>query len=61
MKLKELRARYNLTQIELGEVAGVTSRTVARWESGRADMSIKVAVKIARHLKISLDDLVEEC
>lgn len=58
MKLKELRARYNMTQTELGEVTGVTSRTVARWESGRTDMSFKAAVKIARYLKISLEELV---
>ena len=45
MKLKELRARYSMTQTKLGKVAGVTSKTVARWESGRADMSFKAAVK----------------
>lgn len=49
-----------MTQTELGKVAGATSRTVARWESGRADMSFKAAVKIARHLKISLEELVDE-
>lgn len=46
MKLKELRARYSMTQTKLGKVAGVASKTVARWESGRADMSFKAAVKI---------------
>lgn len=60
MKLKELRVKYGMTQTELGKVAGVTNRTVARWESGRADMSFKAAVKIARHLKISLEELVDE-
>lgn len=59
MKLKELRARYSMTQTKLGKVAGVTSRTVAKQESGSADMSFKVAVMIVWHLKISLEELVD--
>ena len=59
MKLKELRKERGVTQVELGKAVGATSRTVARWENGSVDMSFKTAVKIARYLKISLEELAD--
>lgn len=59
MKLKELRKARGVTQVELGEAVGATSRTVARWEAEHVDMPFKTAVKIARFLDVSLEDLAE--
>jgi DNA-binding XRE family transcriptional regulator len=32
--VKQVRERFNLTQVELGERIGVSTRTVIRWENG---------------------------
>lgn len=34
-KLKELRARKNLTQENLGNLLNVSQQTIGHWESGR--------------------------
>lgn len=33
-RIKEIRARLNLTQEQLGEIAGVSKQAVAQWEAG---------------------------
>ena len=38
-ELRAIRARLRLTQVELAEVVGVTSNTVARWE--RDEMAMR--------------------
>ena len=32
--IKELREKRNLTQVELAEQIGVSSKTVSKWETG---------------------------
>lgn len=34
MDIKELRTQHRLTQKQLAELIGVTTRTVERWEAG---------------------------
>lgn len=58
MKLKELRKAKGVSQLELVEAVGTTTRTVARWESGRVDMHLMTAVKVAKFLEVTLDRLV---
>ncbi|HFI0144870.1 TPA: helix-turn-helix transcriptional regulator [Streptococcus suis] len=57
MRLKELRHTRQVTQVELGAAVGVTSRTVARWETEQVDMPFKIAVKISKFLNVSLEEL----
>ena len=56
-KIKELRARYNLTQDELANKVGVRRETIVFLEQGKYNPSLKLAHDIARVLKISLDKL----
>ncbi len=56
-KIKELRARYNLTQEELARKAGVRRETIVFLEQGKYNPSLKLAHDIARILKTNLDEL----
>ena len=56
-KIKELRARYDLTQEELAKKVGVRRETVLFLEKGSYNPSLKLAHDIARALKTTIDDL----
>ena len=46
-RVKELRARYNLTQGELAEKVGVTRQTIVSLEKGSYTPSLLLAFNIA--------------
>ena len=50
-KLKEYRARYHLSQTELGNLAGVSRQTISLIERGDYNPSVTLALKIAKILK----------
>ncbi|XHH08625.1 MAG: helix-turn-helix transcriptional regulator [Candidatus Bathyarchaeia archaeon] len=56
-KIKELRARYNLTQEDLARKVGVRRETILFIEKGEYNPSIKLAHDIAKALNTTLDDL----
>jgi len=56
-RIKELRARYNLTQDDLARKVGVRRETVLFIENGKYIPSLKLAHDIARVLKTSMDEL----
>lgn len=56
-KIKELRARYDLTQEQLAKKAGVRRETIIYLENGKYNPSLRLAHQIAKHLKTSIDDL----
>lgn len=55
-RLKELRARANLTQAELAERIGVTRKTINTVENGVFTPSTLLALKLARALGVSVDE-----
>jgi putative transcriptional regulator len=55
-RIKELRARHNLTQEELAKKIGVRRETILFIESGKYNPSLKLAFQIAREL----DEKIEE-
>ncbi len=61
-RIKELRARYNLTQEELAEKVGITRQTMLYIEKGKYNPSLLVAHKVAQVLKSSIEDvfIIEE-
>jgi len=56
-KIKELRARYNLTQDELAEIIGVSRQTMIYLEKGKYNPSLFLAYKVAKAFKSSIDEV----
>lgn len=56
-KIKEFRARYNLTQAELAEKVGVRRETIVFLEKGKYNPSLKLAHDIAMALNSKIDEL----
>jgi putative transcriptional regulator len=56
-RIKELRARYDLTQDELAERVGVTRQTLLYLEKGKYNPSLLLAHKVARVLKSEIDEV----
>ena len=56
-RLRELRARHDLTQEGLAEDVGVTRQTVISIEKGDYSPSVFLALRIAHRLRVSVDDL----
>jgi putative transcriptional regulator len=56
-RIKELRARYNLTQDELARLVGVTRRTMLYLEKGKYNPSLLLAHNVAKALKSQLDEV----
>ena len=56
-RIKELRARYDLTQAELANRVGVRRETIVYLEKGKYNPSLKLAHDVAVALKTSIDEL----
>lgn len=56
-RIKELRARYNLTQDELADKVGVTRQTLLYLEKGKYNPSLLLAYRVAGVLQSSIDDV----
>jgi len=56
-RIKELRARHNLTQEDLAKEVGVRRETVLYLEKGKYNPSLKLAHDVAKALKTTIDDL----
>ena len=56
-RIKELRARYDLTQDELAKKVGVRRETILFIEKGNYNPSLKLAHDIAKALKTTIDNL----
>ena len=55
--IKRLRMNKGITQEQLGEVLGVSSQAVSKWENGIALPDITLAPILARYFGISMDEL----
>ncbi len=56
-RIKEFRARYDLTQEDLAKKIGVRRETILFIENGKYVPSLKLAHDIAKVLKSSVDEL----
>lgn len=56
--IKELREKRNLTQAELAEQIGVSSKTVSKWETGKGLPDITMLQPLAQALGISIIELM---
>lgn len=56
-RIKEFRARHDLTQEALANLVGVRRETIVFLEKGKYNPSLKLACRIARTLGSTIDEL----
>jgi len=56
-RIKEFRARYNLTQAQLADRVGARREIISFIEQGKYNPSLRLAHSIARVLESSIDEL----
>ena len=56
-RIKELRARYDLTQDELADKVGVTRQTMLYLEKGKYNPSLLLAHRVAKALNSSIEEV----
>jgi putative transcriptional regulator len=56
-RIKEFRARYDLTQEELAKQVGVRRETIVFLEKGKYNPSLKLAHNIAKALQSTIEEL----
>jgi len=58
--LRRLRKMCGLTQVRLAEKADVPRSVIARYETGRTELSTKSLIKLATALDCSMEEIVKE-
>ncbi len=56
-RIKEFRARYDLTQEDLAKAVGVRRETILYLEKGKYNPSLKLAHDVALALKSTIEEL----
>ena len=56
-KIKEHRARLNMSQSELAELTGVRRETIIRLEKGQYNPSLKLAMDIAKIFGTTVEEI----
>jgi putative transcriptional regulator len=56
-RIKEFRARYDLTQEDLAKKVGVRRETLLYLEKGKYNPSLMLAHEVAKALKTTIDEL----
>ncbi|MFA5124926.1 MAG: helix-turn-helix transcriptional regulator [Patescibacteria group bacterium] len=57
--IKELRAKFGLTQEELAEIVGVRRETILFLEQGKYNPSLELAHRVVQTLETKIDKLFE--
>jgi len=56
-RIKELRARDNITQLDLAKIVGVRRETIVFLEKGKYNPSLKLAYDISLVFKLSIEEV----
>ena len=56
-RIKELRARDNLTQVDLAQKVGVRRETIVFLEKGKYNPSLKLAYDISQVFKMKIEEV----
>ena len=56
-KIKEYRAKHNLTQEKLAEMVGVRRETIIFLEQGKYNPSLRLAYNVAKALKANIEEM----
>lgn len=57
--LKELRKEKNLSQEELAELFGVSSRSISRWECGTTIPELGILVELADFYHVDIKEIID--
>ena len=56
-RVKEYRAKIKVNQTEMGNLVGVSRQTISQIERGDYSPSVTLALKIAKVLNVSVEDI----
>ncbi len=56
-RIKELRARDSLTQVELAKIVSVRRETIVFLENGKYNPSLKLAYDISKVFKMKIEEI----
>ena len=56
-RIKEFRAKYNLTQSDLAKMVNVRRETIVFLEKGRYNPSLKLSYDVSRALKSKIEEV----
>ena len=56
-RIKEYRAKQNLTQEKLAEIVGVRRETIIFLEQGKYNPSLRLAHNVAKALRANIDEI----
>ena len=59
-RVAQVRKAQGITQVQLAEFLGVSQQTVTAYEVGRRRMSVSALPMLARHLGVSVEELMGE-
>jgi putative transcriptional regulator len=59
-RLKEFRARSDMTQEDLAAKVGVSRQTIVAMEKQKYDPSLSLAFKLARCFGVKIEDIFQE-
>lgn len=57
-KIKELRIKENISQLELAEEFKVSQNTIHKWETGKTEPNHDTLIKLAEYFNVSTDYLL---
>ena len=57
-RIKKLRKKKGMTQLELAEKVHVTDKAVSKWETGEGNPEITILIELAKIFEVSLDYLL---
>lgn len=58
-RMKEYRARYNMSQSDLAELVNVRRETIGNLEKGKYNPSLKLAMDIAKIFETTVEELFQ--
>lgn len=58
MKLKELRERNKLSQVELAKILKVSSAAISNWEKERRQPDLEMVITIADYFGVTVDEVI---
>ena len=56
--LRMLRTKYRLSQKDIGDIVGLTSQAVSKWENEITEPDNESLVKLSNYFKVSIDYLL---